>query len=137
MSTETIKDPDTLLGEALCLMRDAYRTHVREIAGDIIRESRDNPDEDREWVLQYIHETIDGDGWVIYTAKAQAVVLCSDNDGASIESFGSDGIVEHGAINWSMLAYGALEADVMEALDREGFDVNAEFPGRVEAEETT
>lgn len=98
----------------------AYWAEVRAIALDVLQEAveHDRPADEHLW------ETIDGHGWVIYTAKAQLVLAWSPNDGYSIENWGADGAVEDGQIQWSRLAFGALYADVSEllrALDGDAF----------------
>lgn len=130
MTDEREDNAEQKLNNAIGLMRDAYRAHVRELAGDIIDHAKDEPEGDRDSLLEYMHETIDGDGWVIYTSKAQAVCLVSSNDDAYVDNYGTDGIVSDGGLNWSAMAYAALEADVLEELDSQGFDVNEEHPGQ-------
>lgn len=128
MAKATTKSADDLFGDAMQLMRDAYWAHVRDLAEDIAGMGRDGEfgegEPAREKMLEYVHETVDGDGWVIYTAKAQAVCLVSDNDGAYADNYGSEGIIDDSGIAWSRLAYAALEADVMGHLDVIDFDVN-------------
>jgi hypothetical protein len=51
-------------------------------------------------------------------------LLVTDNDGAYVEDFGTDGMVEDGQIQWSRLMYAAMERDVIEKLDADGLDVN-------------
>jgi hypothetical protein len=81
--------------------------------------------------LEWIHETVDGHEFVIYTAKAQSVLAISANDGAYIENYGTEGVVCDGGLNWSGLAYAAMEADLFEALgDLDDFDVNDPNPER-------
>ena len=132
MTTTEKRSAEDMLSEALSAMRQAYYQHVRDLAEDIDQFAREDKERSREDVLECLHETIDGDRWVIYTHLAQSVCLSSSNDGAAIDNYGTDGIVEDGAINWSRLAFSALEADVLDALD---IDINADFPGRGEDDE--
>lgn len=85
-----------------------------------------------------MHETVDSDGRVIYTAKAQAVCLVSSNGGAFVEEFGTDGLVQNGDLHWSGMAYAAIEADIYAELDSRGLDVNEDdlASWREDAEET-
>ncbi len=122
--TDEVKFDDALRG-----LRRAYYSAVADYAKDIIDHAKDNPDDDRESIDQYIHESIDGSEWVIYTQKAQIVLLCSDNDGTYESDFGAEGMVEDGSIRWERLASAALRQDVNEQLDAEGFDLNADNPG--------
>jgi hypothetical protein len=56
------------------------------------------------------------------------VVLVSDNEAASFESGVVDPSQWKRGIEWSQLAYGALEADLYEALGQIGVDPNADQP---------
>lgn len=132
-SEKTPRNADDMLRDALDLIRQAYWHHVRDIAheamqnagdGDFGKPGEDSDDHIREKFDEWLWESIDGDGWVIYTQKAQAVCLVSDNDGAYADEYGEDGIVENGALAWSRLAFAALRADVIERLGIEGFNVN-------------
>jgi hypothetical protein len=111
------------LSQAQARMSRAYQLHVEELARDIVDAAkRDEMDADE--VDTYIHESIDSDGWVIYTHKAHAVLLASSNDSAYFDELGNDGAITDGGINWSALAYMALRADVMEELERLDFDAS-------------
>lgn len=94
--------------------RTVYHSEIRATALRVLEERAERPDED---LRDITHETLDAHSWVIYTAKAQAVLATSDNDGAMAEEYGADGVVEDGALQWSRLAYCAMEADVCELLD--------------------
>ncbi len=89
----------------------------------------------REWFLQSLNETIDAQGRVIYTFQAQLGLLVTEHSGAYVEEYGAEGIAEDGDINWSRLMYAAMERDVYEYLDREGYDVNDPESWFEEAEE--
>jgi len=116
-----------------------YWKEVRSIADGIAEEARSGDNgtgEDcREWLLEYLWETIDGHQFVIYTADSQDVIRHSPNDNYSAENFGAESIVdEDGHIKWEAIAFGALYADVMECLDRlsmpdgSDFDINDPNP---------
>jgi hypothetical protein len=123
-----LKDNPSELGKRLA--RKSYYENVGEYAESIKSElmSRISEGEEgeslREWLIEHISETVDGSSQVIYTSNAQECVFVSDNSGAYIDDFGSDGIVEDGEINWSRLAYGAFERDIIEALATIDVDVN-------------
>lgn len=121
MAKET-RSAEELLSDAMSLARQAYWTHVRGLADDLVAACKAGEIEDEDGAQTWIHETIDGDGWVIYTARAQMVLLVSDNDGAYVDSFGPEGMATRDGINWSVLAYAAMEADLHEHLDALGFD---------------
>ena len=106
--------------------RKAYWTEIRALARAVRTAIQDGEITDRERLLDYVHETLDGHHDVIYTACAMDVIRYSENDGAALDDFGTDGLLENGAINWSRLAYCAMEADLMVQLDAEGIDPNGD-----------
>lgn len=97
------------LSEALRPIRSEYWADVHAYVDEAINESSSEED-----CWERLDQMIDGSMWVIYTYHAQAVVLVSDNDGAYIDEFGSDGLVTDGALDWSKLAWAAMRADAME-----------------------
>jgi hypothetical protein len=116
--------------EAERVMRSDYYQDVRD-AAESIKDELEGQIKDgeegeslREWLIEHIDETIDGHSRVIYTASAIECLRFSDNDGAYIDDFGTDGVVSDGGINWSTLAYSAFRQDVIEQLDSMGVDVN-------------
>lgn len=109
------------------MKRRAYYSEIRSMAEDYVKRVRAGEFTDRETLIEDIQGTIDGHHDVIYTACAQDVVRYSDNSGAW-EDLGSDGIVENGAINWTRMAYCAMERDLFEQLSANGVDVNADPP---------
>lgn len=127
---QNMTEQEITIEQAENRMRAEYWQHVRELAQDIIDECKDRMEsgeegeELRNGIYEYLHETIDGDGWVIYTAKNLKVLLFSDNDGAYIDNYGSDGLVKDGQVNWAAMAYAALEEDVKQQCEAEGFDWN-------------
>jgi hypothetical protein len=83
---------------------------------DLIKHDEVDEDTARENLSQVIEDAC------IYN-RDNAITLCaSDNDSAYVDNFGADGVVEGGSIRYDRLAYAALEADIMETLDRAGFD---------------
>lgn len=93
-----------------------YRKAVRAIAEEI-RESIMSGELEADDVNDRLHEEIDGSWWAIYTHAAIAVLTHSSNDGAYIEEYGIEGVADGGMLNWSLLAFAAMEADVREELD--------------------
>jgi hypothetical protein len=110
-----------------------YRDTVQGIVEDLKRAIKDKEIEDSDGVHDWLHDTIDGHHDVIYTACAQEIVRQSRNDGAYFDQFGDEGAVKDGAINWSALAYCALEADVMEEIG----DIDDLFAEEEEDEDET
>ena len=79
----------------------------------------------RECLSERMPEHCDGHSGVIYTHYAKKIVCESRNSGAYSENFGAEGVTDRdGELNWSMMAFCALEADIYEELDRRDFDVN-------------
>ena len=105
-------------------LRADYYSDVRDFAADVIAWWHDNPDADREALVEYIEQGVDGAGRVIYTAQAMDCLRYSDNDSAGPDELGADGFDWKSGIPWSQLAYFAFRADIMEQLDAEGLDVN-------------
>jgi hypothetical protein len=116
------------LDEARRVLRADYYQEVASVADDLLQALKNGEVTDREGALDWLHETLDSHRRVIYTAQAMEVVLVSDNDGAYDDNYGAEGIVEDGQIQWSRLAYAAMEADVFDNLrTRDNFDINAEY----------
>lgn len=138
--TETPKTIPATRDAALAFLRSDYIDDVDGIAADIEREARERAKDGephlREWLMDYIHETVDGCQRVIYTGLAIEALLFSDNDSAFVDDFGSEGVVKDGAVNYSALAYCAVERDVIAELERRGIDVNDDDLG-IEAEDDT
>ena len=110
--------------DAHARLRQDYYDDVRDVAQDVREWWRDNPDADREALIDYIEESVDGAGRVIYTAQAMDCLRYSDHDDAGIEELGADGFSWKDGIPWSQLAYFAFRADILAQLDAEGLDVN-------------
>ena len=122
------------------LTESEYRQEIRDLAAEVMRETRSGDhgtgEQAREWLLEWVPETLDGHAFVIYTAQAQAVLAISENDSAMVDNYGSDGLVTDGGLNWSAMAYCAMEADLMDYLSRQDdFDVNDPNPERDEDDE--
>lgn len=131
MASERITE--IMRGEAHRVLREDYYQDVRSLAEDLANEARerfkDGERDLREWFIERLDEAVDGHQRCIYTAQAIETVLYSDNDGAYIDDFGDDGLVDQGQLNWGKLAWAALRRDVTEELERQGLDVNADNLG--------
>lgn len=129
-SQMTREEAERAVDEAETVLRAEYWQDVRALADSIGADLRERLSEGedgenlREWLIEYIEQSIDGHHNVIYTRAAQKVILYSDHSGAYADEFGEEGIVENGDISWSRLAYAAMRADVIEQLDANGIDVN-------------
>lgn len=117
------------------ITENKYWREIHDLAKQVVYETRErcegNHESARETLYAVTHETIEGHSWVIYTYMARQVLVHSRNDGYAVEEWGADGIVEDGVLNWSLLAYGALLADVQEAISGlpEPFDYHADDLG--------
>ena len=116
-------------------IRETYCSEIRSLAEDYQKRIEEGEFDDRDSMLEDIRETLDSHQFVIYTHKAQCVCLVSSNDGRAIEEFGAEGVVKDGSIAWAFMAYCAMEADLYEALDRLGVDINDDATFEREEEE--
>ena len=112
-----------------------YRDDVRDMAQQIQDWAKDNDYPDCDRVMKYMHESLDGCGRVIYTQRAKECVMMSRNYDAYFTEFGGEGASDGDGIKWSLLAYCAFEADVIEELDSREFDLNADRPGYAEPDD--
>jgi hypothetical protein len=121
----TREQEEITVQQAENIMQREYEKDVRDVA-DSIRQGFDDVDQDyaddpegaREWVSDRTHEECDGAARVIYTHRAILCLLYSRNDDAMSQELGClDGVIqEGGSINWSVLAFFAFRADVIEEL---------------------
>ena len=128
----TAQAAEDMFKAAIANMRDAYNQHIKDLAEECARQLRAGDlgtgEAAREGLIEHLHETVDGDGWVNNTQFAKATLLVSGNAGAFVDNFGSDGLVNKGDLNWSGMAYAAVEQDVLEALGDLDIDVNDPNP---------
>lgn len=101
------------INEHLRPISAAYHAAVRDIVDEALREYPDDYDARSD----FIAESVDGSEWVIYTYRAQLVMVLSDNDGAYVDDFGKDGALDDDGVKWSALAYAAMYADCLDYLD--------------------
>jgi hypothetical protein len=115
----------------------AYNEEIRAMAEDYAKRIKAGDFDDRAAFMDDVHETLDSHEFVIYTFKAQCVCLVSDNSGAMVDNFGSEGLTKDGSINWEAMAYCAMEADLYDWLDSDGIDLNDDdtFAGEEDEEE--
>lgn len=118
-TTTPVETPATF-DDAMRILRRWYFDEIRSLAEEAFKEypiKREDPDDDRssdeneEDRDTWLHETIDGHEFVIYTAKAQAVALCSDNADAEEDETGEKSTDD------SRRAYFAMRADVREHME--------------------
>lgn len=113
MTTET---PTITHDDAMQVLRKEYFDTVRGIVADLERAIKDKEVTTEDEAQDWLHETVDGCQDVIYTYRAQQVLLHSDNSDAYSSEYGEEGIIENGQIQWSRMAYAALMADVRDAI---------------------
>lgn len=108
--------------DAVSIIQRDYYDDVRGIGKDVIRATKDGEITDSEDFQEYLHDSVDGSQRVIYTFQAQLGLLATKNADVGLE----DGIVElrGDSIPWEQLMYAALERDVIEYLESEGYDPN-------------
>ena len=105
-----------------------YRDGVAEVADEymaqteqrisVLREDGNDPDFDeeeaadevREEMETWLHETLDGHEFIIYTMKANAVLMVSNNDDAYEQEIGGYGKME-------TRAFFAMRQDVAERIE--------------------
>lgn len=104
---DLMRGEDDLLSLGQSLVRRWYYSRVRGLAEYVLRACVDGEVFD---LGNYLHETIDGTDIVVYTYKADAALMASDNDSA-FEDSGMDG-----NLTAEQRAYFALEADVRESM---------------------
>lgn len=121
---QTAETPEQSIESALGFIRADYYSEVRAMADDLVSRVKSRDIEDRDAFLDAMHQDIDGHERIIYTFKARLVCLVSENESAYVDNYGADGLVKNGAIQWEVIAYAAMEADVFRALDALDFDVN-------------
>jgi hypothetical protein len=125
---DRFKKPEERLRAAREVMREDYEGDVGVIADDVAGEAQRmvNDDErDRDKLIEYLDQSVDGSGRVIYTLQAQEGLASSQNQDAYFEETG-ESLDEP---NWMKLMYHALHADVIAELEDRGIDMNRPFDG--------
>lgn len=106
--------------DAVDILRAIYWREVRALGDELRDEVRTGEVTRPEQLHDRLHEAVDGHEYVVYTWRAQAVLLCSPNANAYVEECGTAGLTAGATVCWSTLAYFALRADVQEELARAG-----------------
>lgn len=97
-------------------LRRWYYSVIRSLADNAIEEcnkehdASDDENTRREWLSDWLHETIDGHRFVIYTFQAKCALLASDNEDAMEDELGESGTPEQ-------RCYFAMRTDVQELLE--------------------
>ena len=116
--------------DAMRVLRAEYYGGVRSLTQELARAIKDGEITDEESMQEWVHQSVDGSYWVIYTHANFQVLMCSDNHDAYSEDFGDPPIEQnppHGStINWAALAFAAMKRDVEQQIDAEGVAVPEE-----------
>jgi len=105
------------------VLRQDYFDDVRGLADDVLAWWDRDQDADRDGLVEYLDESVDGAGRVIYTGQAIECLRYSEHDDAYLDEMGELPSAKDG-MPWSQLAYFAFRADVIEHLESLGLDVN-------------
>jgi hypothetical protein len=108
--------------DALRVLEADYQQDVESAADSLIDRIEDGEISDREAFGDALHEEIDSARRVFITQLAKETLLVSRNADAYFEE-GLGGDFSDG-IDWSAIAFFAFERDVVEDIEREGFDIN-------------
>lgn len=114
-----------------CTSRTDPAQDYQAAVAEIVSEARDGVSgtgdlDSADALSEFIWQSVDSSEWVIYPHRARQALAASENDGYAIDNWGIESAVENGRISWERLAFGALYADVMDALHDE-MDVNTPF----------
>lgn len=104
-----------------------YYDEIRSICTSAVEEfnKRDGDEEPDEWFHDWLHQTIDGHQWIIYTWYNTQVLTHTDNRDAYWEAFGeAPQADDHGQL-MATLAYSAMAADVQFRMDMSALDEEA------------
>ena len=105
------------------VLRQAYLDDVRGLAEDVCQWWDQNGDATRDDLIEYLDESVDGHGRVIYTGQAIETLRYSEHDDAFLDEMGEWPSTKDGT-PWSQLAYAAFRRDVVEHLESAGVGLN-------------
>lgn len=119
-----MSDNEKTVEEAKRIIRADYYSNVRSLAKVAVLAIKAGEIGDRYDLDTWLHETCDGSYWVIYTRANLDVMTASDNWLACEEE--GLGSVSDGDLSRTLAVYSyyALRADVVQALEAEGVDLN-------------
>lgn len=124
--------PDEELDHARRVIEEDYVKTRDRIAGEVAHEWRSGEFQgSRDAVMESIEQSCDAA--CTYTVTAQLYLTASRNEDAYVEEFGEIPVSD-GDIPWSLLAAWALRADVLDALKRDGIDVDQRPPDEPQVE---
>lgn len=107
--------------DAVSVIQRDYYADVKSLGDELIDRIKDGEIPDREAFGDALHETIDGSQRVFVTWQARLGLLATAHEDAYFEELGE--ILEcDGSVPYEKLMFYAMERDVVEYMDREGFD---------------
>jgi hypothetical protein len=115
MTTQEEIDERTV-SDALSIIQRDYWNVVRGIEADLRDAVKNGEVSDVEEAETWLHETVDGHQYVIYTHLNFRVLQFSNNRDALSDELGAEELLRDGNVNWAGMAYMALMADVRDRL---------------------
>lgn len=102
----------------------SYWDSVQSIATEAKTAEKDGQD-----INEFVHESVDGSQWIIYTGRNLECLKETSNEDAAFDQQGSDALdgCKSASAVYARLAFYAMQADVYEAI--------AELPNEEEEEE--
>lgn len=110
-----VRQTESAIEDATRVLQAAYWDDVYGIVEDVEDAIKAGEMADMDAVMEYVEQSCDGHERVIYTGQAIETLRYSDHDEAYVDEMGKKAPMPE----WSVLAYFALVADVMEALPGE------------------
>ena len=105
-----------------------YNDEIRSICTsayeeyEAAHEEKSKPADPSEWVYEWLHETIDGHQYVIYTYLNTQVLTHSSNENAYWDQFDETPQASCYSQLMATLAFCAMQADVMALIDMSKFE---------------
>jgi hypothetical protein len=109
------------VSDAVSIITRDYYADVRGVGDELIDAIQDGEITDRESFDERLREDIDGAQRVIYTYNARLGLLASENHEAYFEE-GIGDLDCKDSVPYETLMFYAMQKDVLEYMEREGFD---------------
>lgn len=107
--------------DAVSVITRDYYADVRALGDDLIDRIQDGEIERMDDFGDELHETVDGAQRAIYTFQARLGLIASENHDAYFEE-GLGDLDCKESVPYEVLMFYALQKDVVEYMEREGFD---------------
>lgn len=107
---------DQIISQAENILSRRYRAQIVGIVDDLRDCIKSGEVTDADGAYEWLHETLDGHQWVIYTHYNYDVLRESSNCDAAADECGGEGLIKDGNVNWALLAYCAMKADCEEEI---------------------